>query len=242
MIDRLVNAYTAARQRLILLDYDGVLAPITSKPEQAAPHAEVIDILTRLASHKNTKVVVVSGRDQMTLERWLGGVLIDMSAEHGHFFKENGQWQSALRVDMSWREDVMRAMDSLVEEYPGSHIETKQSSVVWHYRMAQGRVEEQAAEERISRAAKDRAEVMPGKCVIDVRAKGADKGSAVKHWYEQQRWDFVLCIGDDVTDEAMFAALPQTAWTIKVGHGDATAKYVLASQQEAMDVLRGLSS
>ncbi len=241
MIDQLVVAYTHARHRLILLDYDGVLAPIVPKPEQAVPDTEVIDILMSLASHQNTKTVVISGRDQTTLESWFGDLLVDMSAEHGHFVKKDDQWKNVLQSDMSWYEDIKSVMETLIDEYPGSQIEIKQASIVWHYRQVKGAVDKDDVETRINHVARGRAEVMSGKCVVDVRAKGADKGTAVQRWYEPASWDFVLCIGDDVTDEAMFLQLPEDAWTVKVGQGDTAAKYTLTSQREVIDLLRRLS-
>ncbi len=241
MEEKLVAAYKKARQRLLLFDYDGVLAPIVGRPEQAAPSGQVLDLLSRLAAPTDTTVVVISGRDQATLEQWLGALPIDMSAEHGHFAKRDGKWSDGKALDMSWRDDVIAVMHMLEQEYPGSHIETKQASVVWHYRQAQKAVNEPAALERIARATAERAEVMPGKCVVDVRARGADKGEAAVRWYDMKQWDFVLCIGDDVTDEAMFAALPATAWTVKVGEGETCARLSIKAQPEIIGLLEALA-
>lgn len=197
-------------------------------------------MLGAIAVQANTKLVVISGRDRDTLEDWLGGLPIDMSAEHGHFIKENGVWQTDREVDMSWRDDVEAAMQQLVAEYPGSHIETKQASLVWHYRQVEIPVDEQLAEQHVTRAAAGRATVMAGKCVIDVRARGADKGDAVRYWHEQQAWEFVLCIGDDVTDEAMFAALPASAWTINVGTDETNARHQFEHQADVVALLKNL--
>lgn len=234
-------AYMKGKTRLLLLDYDGVLAPIVERPEQAAPTAEVRALLARLTARPGTRLVVVSGRDRETLEQWLGDISVDMSAEHGHFIKENDHWQSRAALDMSWRADVRQAMQELVEKYPGSHIEPKQASLVWHYRQVESGIDIPAALQRVQTAAAQRAEVMPGKCVIDVRAKGADKGSAVRHWYDAGHWDFVMCIGDDITDEAMFAALPGTAWTIKVGERQTGASMRLDHQAAVIDLLGALA-
>ena len=241
MIDHLTEAYHAARTRLLLLDYDGVLAPIVARPELAAPTGEILNSLRAIATQDDTQLVVISGRDRNTLEQWLGSLPIDMSAEHGHFYKESGVWHSVHEADMSWLADVDAAMRLLVDKYPGSHIESKQASLVWHYRQAETPVDELDAKRQIERAAHDRAIVMQGKCVVDVRAPGADKGQAVRHWYASQNWDFVLCVGDDVTDEAMFAALPESAWTIKVGAGPTIARTTLTSQEDVQMLLRQLS-
>lgn len=242
MRDQLVQAYLAAPSRLLLLDYDGVLASITRRPEQAKPDSKVLELLRTLSNEPRNTVVIVSGRDHETLERWLGGLPVDMSAEHGHFMKEAGRWHASRDVNMSWRDDVMHVMRHLVEQYPGSHIEEKHASLVWHYREVDVRFDENDIAARIERAAQGRADIMSGKCVIDVRARGASKGAAAKHWYEPGEWDFVLCIGDDVTDESMFAELPASAWTIKVGDGQTHAKYHLNSQREVVELLEAMTT
>lgn len=241
MIDQLVEAYRAAKSRLLIFDYDGVLAPIMDRPEQAAPAHETLGLLSTLSEYTGNKIVVVSGRDHETLDGWLGSLPIDMSAEHGHFRKESGEWHQTTATDMSWTGDVETVMTQLVDEYPGSRIESKQASRVWHYRQVKNPVDERDARQRIEQVAQDRAEVMPGKCVIDVRAPGTDKGGAARHWYDSRKWDFVLCVGDDVTDESMFVTLPDPAWTIKVGRGDTAARYRLEHQAEAIELLRQLT-
>lgn len=242
MIDQLVEAYASATTRLLIFDYDGVLAPIVPRPELARPSDEVVGLLRKLSAQLGTQVVIVSGRDRETLDRWLGKLPVDMSAEHGHFYKESGVWHPVHETDMSWVADVELVMKSLVDTYPGSHIESKQASLVWHFREVERPVDERGAKRQLERAAGNRATVMPGKRVIDVRALGADKGMAARHWYDARGWDFVLCIGDDITDEAMFAALPEPAWTIKIGPGPTSARHQFKRQTDVMKLLRTLAS
>lgn len=236
-----MKAYVAADTRLLLLDYDGVLAPITQRPEQSAPSNEVRSLIRKL-SEQGAKIVIISGRDRETLEQWLGDLPIDLSAEHGHFRRESLAWRTSVEFDMSWRDDVYAEMKRLTAEYPGSHIETKHASLVWHYRQVMQPVDERAVRARIDRIADGRAEVMPGKFVIDVRAPGTDKGEAARHWYETASWDFAMCIGDDVTDEAMFAVLPASAWTIKVGDGSTKARFTFADQGDVVSLLKDLTA
>lgn len=237
MIDQLSQAYMMAHSKLLLLDYDGVLAPIVVRPEQARPTHEVLEMLGEITSRPGVKIVIISGRDQATLENWLGSLPVDMSAEHGHFYKESGSWHSVLEGNMAWVKDVKKVMEQLVAEYPGSHIESKQASLVWHYREVMVPIDELAARQWLEEVVNRRAVVMPGKCVIDVRAPGTDKGEAARHWYEQQKWNFVLCIGDDITDEAMFRTLPESAWTIKIGSEKTHARYQLERQEDVMTLL-----
>lgn len=241
MTDALVSAYKMANSKLLMLDYDGVLAPIVDRPEQAMPAPEVLKVLQQLAAQTGVKIVIISGRDRKTLEGWLGMLPVDMSAEHGHFYKESGAWRAALEADMTWRADVEAVMQQLVSDFPGSHIELKQASLVWHYRQVRVPIDAAAVRQRLEQAARGRAVCMPGKRVMDVRAPGTDKGQAARHWYERGSWDFVLCIGDDVTDEAMFTALPESAWTIKVGSGQTSARLRFEHQVEVVALLNHLA-
>lgn len=242
MIDELVQVYKTAKSRLLICDYDGVLTPIVSHADRAKPSDELLGLLRDLSVQSGTKLVVISGRDYETLEAWLGDLPIDMSAEHGHFIRESGAWDRDIDVDMSWHSEAEMAMKRLVAQYPGSHIETKHAGLVWHYRQTRRPVDEQAARRLIERVVGGRAVVMQSKCALDIRAHGADKGMAVRYWYGRQKWDFVLCVGDDVTDEAMFAALPSSAWTIKVGAGPTAARHRLGSQAEVIELLHRLVS
>ena len=80
---RLLDAFAAARRRAILLDYDGTLMPFCDDPAQVRPDRALLDLLCRLGSCEDNAVVVVSGRDKDTLEKWLGDVPVGLVAEHG---------------------------------------------------------------------------------------------------------------------------------------------------------------
>jgi trehalose 6-phosphate synthase/phosphatase len=73
--------YNQAKQRLILLDYDGTLTALKPRPEDAQPTPELISILQQLASDPANHIVINSGRDHFTLEKWLGSLPVSMAAE-----------------------------------------------------------------------------------------------------------------------------------------------------------------
>ncbi|KNE70695.1 trehalose-phosphatase [Allomyces macrogynus ATCC 38327] len=94
---RCLAAYhgSANGTRLFALDFDGTLSPIARSPEDAKPTQEVLDVLTELCKDDRNRVVVISGRDQATLHKWLGGIpRLGLSAEHGCFvrFPEASDW------------------------------------------------------------------------------------------------------------------------------------------------------
>src|SRR5438132_6903173 len=80
---KIVDAYKHATKRLLLLDYDGVLAPIVPLPEQAMPSKKMFALLEKLTADTRNTCVVVSGRDHETLDEWLGNLPLAFAAEHG---------------------------------------------------------------------------------------------------------------------------------------------------------------
>ncbi|MDQ3683902.1 MAG: trehalose-phosphatase, partial [Bacteroidota bacterium] len=80
-------------------------------------------------------------------------------------------------------------------------------------------------------------QVVDGNKVLEIRLVGVDKGATAKKLLQHFQPDFILCMGDDITDEDMFKALRDEAITIKIGRGNTAAKYTLLSQMDAMPLL-----
>lgn len=101
----------------------------------------MIRALQVLCDDPNNIIWVISGRDQTTLDDWIGGNIknINLSAEHGCYIKFVGsnEWESIVDgLDMSWKADVIEIFDYYTERTLGSFVEHKKSSVTWHYRQA----------------------------------------------------------------------------------------------------------
>lgn len=131
------------------MDYDGTLAGIKKIPSAAAPTPDILKALTRLASNEANIVYVISGRDQPTLQSWLGSVpRLGLSAEHGCLWrtvpKQNDEKTESVDeewmlhpacADDSWKESILAVLEHFAERTPGSFIEQKRTSLAWHYRM-----------------------------------------------------------------------------------------------------------
>ena len=77
--------------------------------------------------------------------------------------------------------------------------------------------------------------------LIEVRVSGTDKGSAVQFIRMRKKYDFVLCMGDDTTDENMFRVLQkENAYTVKVGMPKAVtyARYSTATPATVLTFLQ----
>ncbi|HRR34467.1 MAG TPA: bifunctional alpha,alpha-trehalose-phosphate synthase (UDP-forming)/trehalose-phosphatase, partial [Kiritimatiellia bacterium] len=124
--------YRNARARLLILDYDGTLAPICKRPEDAAPDEPLRDTLRRLAEDPHNTIAICSGRDRDTLDCWLGDLPVLLAAEHGAFHKENGVWHSLQAETPVWDDDVLAVMTRITNQTQGAWIEKKRTALVWH--------------------------------------------------------------------------------------------------------------
>lgn len=101
----------------------------------------MLKALQTLCDDPKNIVWVVSGRDQIVLDEWLGNNIknIGLSAEHGCYIKAAGSedWKSIVDgIDMSWKADVVEIFDYYTERTQGSFVEHKKSSITWHFRLA----------------------------------------------------------------------------------------------------------
>lgn len=247
----LVQSFAEAKSRLLMLDYDGTLAPYTVLPGQAAPSAELLGVLKRLAGLDQTLIAVVSGRSRTDLERWFGSLRnIWLAAEHGAVWRAPGcvTWeQSHHTTSEQWKSRVYPVLDHFVDRTPGSFIEEKEFSLVWHYRMADAEFGEWLANELVANLnhmlADSPVRAVKGQKTVEAKLFWADKGQVfsrlLSHLPEPE---LVLAAGDDVTDEDLFAKLPPEAWTIHVGPPPSRARYYVPGPDEFLEVLRRLTA
>ena len=242
----ILNRYVRGERRLILLDYDGTLAPIVRRHDDAKPTRRLLALLRRLAEHPNTTVVILSGRDRPTLERWLGALPCDLVAEHGVWVKEAGaDWKLLKEQRSDWKPRIIPILERYMDRLPGAFIEEKDYSLAWHFRGAHPEHGEALAGELLdhlmSFTANIDVQVLKGKKVIEVRNAGVDKGVAALHWLARDEHDFILAAGDDRTDEDLFAVLPESAFSIRVGLVSSRARFNLRDPADVLMLLEDLA-
>lgn len=213
---QLLTRYRHSNRRLFMFDYDGTLTPIVKDPQSAIPSDRVIRTLKTLASDPKNQVWIISGRDQAFLEEWMGHISeLGLSAEHGSFMRmpNSGNWENLTEtLDMSWQKEVMDVFTYYTERTQGSFIERKKIALTWHYRRADPEFGAYMAREcqkylQATVAKKWDVEVMTGKANLEVRPRFVNKGEISKRLVneygegEGNAPDFVLCLGDDFTDE-----------------------------------------
>jgi len=235
--------YESGNKRYIFLDYDGTLVGFKKNPLDAKPDKTLYELLDSIASSPKTELILISGRDKETFEKWFGDRSYTLIAEHGLWLKENGKdWKLRSNADDAWKEDIRPILEFYVDRTPGTFIEEKNFSLVWHYRKSDPELGAMRArelkEELTSFIANHNLEILEGNKVIEVKVSGINKGIAAESRLLNKQADYVMAIGDDWTDEYMFEYLPETAITVKVGNASNTkANYTLRNHTEVREFL-----
>jgi trehalose 6-phosphate synthase/phosphatase len=273
-MERVQSAYTRAHRRLLVFDYDGTLVA-ASAAFPARPPPELVAALTALAADAANCVYIVSGRRKALLDDWFGRIPgLGVSAEHGAYLRQaEGAWEELAPTaggaedggrGSAWREVVLPILELYTESTDGSFIERKESALVWHYGDADPDFGSTQAKELLdhmeSVLANEPVEVVAGAGTVEIKPQGVSKGLAVSRILELAasapagaNFDFELCMGDDRSDEEMYAALETRAreapsmlasdalFNCTVGQKPSRAAYFLNDPAEALELLQTLS-
>lgn len=233
---------------VLLLDYDGTLVPFADLPDTAVPDRPLLQLLGNLASRKDMAVHIVSGRKREFLDRWMGGLGLGLHAEHGFCSREPGQdeWDCSLEASGDWKGRVRRILEEFCSQTPGTLIEEKTTSLVWHYRMADAEFGSmQARELRLHLAevlANEQVSVLTGSKIVEIRRQGIHKGLAVARALRNVPTGCqTIAIGDDITDEDLFAGLPPGSISIHVGKRPSIAGFRFSRISEVRELLKLLA-
>ncbi|XP_010245192.1 PREDICTED: alpha,alpha-trehalose-phosphate synthase [UDP-forming] 5-like [Nelumbo nucifera] len=263
-VEHIVSAYKRTKNRAILLDYDGTMMPQASINK--TPNPELICILNSLCRDPKNVVFVVSGRDKKTLTEWFSSCeRLGIAAEHGYFLRLNHdeEWETCVSVaDFDWKQIAEPVMKLYTETTDGSTIETKESALVWHYQYADPDFGSCQAKELLdhleSVLANEPVSVKSGQHIVEVKPQGVTKGVIAERLLAtmQQKGmlpDFILCIGDDRSDEDMFEVITGAmtgpslspvaeVFACTVGQKPSKAKYYLEDTTEIVRMLQGLAT
>jgi len=237
--------FSTATHRILFLDYDGTLVPVARTPDQAHPDPEILRILRALTVDPRNRVIITSGRDRAVLEQWFGASGVDFIAEHGIWIKERGgEWKMILPVSKDWKSEIRQILEVYVDRTPGTFIEEKEFSLAWHFRNADSGLAKirsiELREDLMLRSKNLHLALLEGDKVVEVKDSSINKGAAAIQWLRNSTYDFIVAVGNDRTDEDLFAALPETAYTIKVGSDLSVATYSLRSVDAVRKMLKEL--
>ncbi|WP_109435605.1 bifunctional alpha,alpha-trehalose-phosphate synthase (UDP-forming)/trehalose-phosphatase [Aquimarina sp. AU119] len=240
--DAILSDFLNANKKIFFLDYDGTLAPFEKLPENAKPTQKIFDILDAIHKAPNTKLIIITGRDKDTFNRWFGHKDYTLITEHGVWLKETEKdWELLERVTNKWFESISPVLESFTDRTPGSLIEEKNYSLAWHFRSVDPDLGKKRAMELKMTIqhliANHNLEILEGDKVLEIKVSGVDKGKSAAKMLVGQNYDFIFAIGDDWTDEYMFKELPDLAYTVKVGLKKTVARYYVEDTNQVHELL-----
>ncbi|NP_001335721.1 trehalose-6-phosphate synthase isoform X1 [Zea mays] len=260
-LENILMAYRRAKTRAILLDYDGTLMP---QAINKSPSTESVRILNSLCRDKDNVVYLCSGYDRRTLHEWFPCENLGIAAEHGYFLrcKRDAEWKTCVAAtDCSWKQIAEPVMCLYRETTDGSTIEDRETVLVWNYEDADPDFGSCQAKELVdhleSVLANEPVSVKTTPHSVEVKPQGVSKGLVARRMLVSMKErgqcpDFVLCIGDDKSDEDMFQLIATAAcgdslaskaevFACTVGRKPSKAKYYLDDAAEVVRLMQGLS-
>jgi len=235
--------YDRARKRLLLLDYDGTLVPFTGHYAASKPPQSLRNLLKKLSAEDKNDVVLISGRSADDLDDRFAGLRLNLVAEHGAMTKRAGSknWHTLTRAESRWKHQILPVLHKYTAMTPRAIVEEKPHSLVWHYRQSPPYYAQKHAVvlKRVLRPILKTygLALFQGSKIIEIKNPSINKGSALQPWLKN-KYDFILAIGDDYTDEDMFTTIPLSAHSIKIGRGPTKAKYRLSDTKETAQLLQ----
>lgn len=220
----------------LFLDYDGTLTELRQHPHEAYPDQLLSDLFTFMQERSTLDVYLISGRTRQDMTRWFRDFNFNLIAEHGFYFKHRNarEWvQFEAQVDLGWKDQVADILFHYADLTPGTFVEEKTASVAWHYRNAEPEFGAWKAHQLVVELQELLSnlpvEINHGSKIVEISSILINKGVLMQHMKTLNRYDRVLCAGDDETDEAMFRAAGEKDITIKVGSGETAAYFRVAS-------------
>lgn len=217
-------------QHALFLDFDGTLADIAPRPGAVHVHADMVSTLQSVYHLFNGALAIVSGRRIAEIDIFLAPLILPAAGEHGV------QWRNSrgdfFELDAKkftpLLEPIMQAAQALANQNPGLLLEQKTAGFALHYRMAPA-LYTLCWHTLVPMVQRTPAlTLMRGKYVIEVVPSAIDKGTAIHSFLLAPPFEgrTPIFIGDDVTDEAGFAAAQEVGgYGVKVGAGPSVARH-----------------
>jgi trehalose 6-phosphate synthase/phosphatase len=218
-----------AQRRVIFMDYDGTLVELKRLPKDAVPSGEVEKILLSLSRQEQFDVYITSERKHEEMDRWFSRFGLNLIAEQGFCYKEKDSedWVFVTyEADLSWKDHLRDVLNFYTGMTPGSLLEEKTASLVWHYRNADPDFGTWKAHQLVSELQEMLSnlpvKIHHGKKNVVIASIHANKGAMVSHIMAMKNYEVALCVGDDDTDESMFRLSDERVIGLKVGDGKET--------------------
>jgi trehalose 6-phosphate phosphatase len=199
-------------QTAILLDIDGTLLDLVPTPREVWVPPGLAKTLNRLLERTSGALALVSGRSLNDIDLIFAPEQFPAVGGHGAEMRLSQDSEAVATHASPMDKELKRRLAAIAKLSPGILLEDKGYSLALHYRLAPHAEKAIYAAVSLIRADLPNApiEVMPGKCVCEIKHSGFSKASAVRELMTHE--PFIgrrpLFVGDDVTDESVFAIMP----------------------------------
>ena len=254
--------YEKSHSRLIFLDFEGTLPSNNQKPTD-----EVIDLLNGLTKDKKNKIFIIAEKGKEIYEYFKEVNNLGLGIEYGFKYiinnpEKKNNWIKLIRnYNNTWIQNCISIITPYTERYEGSFLDIKESSVVWYYTDYGQQLGKNLASllnsELHSLIYEYNLKIINGKGYIEVIPFGIHKGHFLSHILKKQikkgrTPDFIMCIGDDNSDEKMFNYLEKKEneikkyskeiclYSITVGKKPSKAKYYVNNSKNVKEILNYL--
>ncbi len=208
-------------------DVDGTLAAIQSRPDEVFIPGPVIASLQRLARLSDGAVALVSGRQMSELDALAAPLHFPLAGVHGAERRDASGRIERLSLPADVADSLSALLEEAIAKMPDTQLETKGMAFALHYRRAEHYQQAIIALAQEMTARFPMLQLQPGKCVVELKPKGVNKGAAIKAFMQQAPFTgrTPVFIGDDLTDEAGFETVNMLGGiSIKVGAGATKAR------------------
>ena len=242
-----ITRLASTERLLVALDFDGTLAPLVDRPEDARATDRSRAAIERLAAADDTRVAIVSGRALESLGEVASppdGTLL--SGSHGVELQLD---PAGVTIDL--RDSELAKLERLSSHRRGGRggcrrrVDRAQARGP---RPAHARGSARPPARRCSTSARDKVEaellgitVRTGKAVLEFAVRSSDKGESLTRLRQHVGATATIYVGDDVTDEDAFAALDDDDVGVKVGQGKSIATYRVRSPEDVAELLERLA-
>jgi trehalose 6-phosphate phosphatase len=224
----------------LFLDFDGTLVEIAARPDAVTLDPEIVNVLGAIHARTGGRIAIVSGRSLVELDRIMPtyrGVLV---GSHGAETRIDGAYSTVVEGESTAYKAVRDALRAWVRHYDQVLLEEKPASLVLHYRQDPDRQSDCTAILTALAEAVPGFVMRPSKMAVELLPEAVSKERAVLDLMQGWRGRIPVAIGDDRTDEDMFAAAKANdGFGIKVGDGETAARYRLAGVPEVHALLQG---
>jgi trehalose 6-phosphate phosphatase len=211
-------------------DVDGTLAAIQSRPEAVFIPEQVVDQLQQLSALSQGALALVSGRPIEQLDALAAPWRGPAAGVHGAERRDADGGMQRISLPVEVEQELRTELQNAMALWPGTQLEIKGMAFALHYRQAMQHEQDvmRLAEQSVKRF--PGLALQPGKCVVEIKPLGIDKGAAIGDFMQQVPFAgrIPVFIGDDLTDEKGFLAVnAMQGISIKVGEGSTQARYRL---------------